>query len=130
MAGPLFCSPDKPSDAGRGGALAVALAFGILFSDSTKTSELFSLLANDLPNLIKDRLVSLPDFNTNKMDRLESYIDDIVEATRVCLVTNERNVRKGNLALALSSVTGTMFWGFADLLPLGYGRKLLVHLFQ
>lgn len=99
---------EDPSDAGRGGALAVAISFVFLFSTSNQ-KKLFLESFRNRP--------IIPNSNAPKED--VKATEDVSDVGKILITStyldNLVNFRQ-NLYLAASSVIGTLSWGFADLI--------------
>jgi len=98
----------NPGDAGRGGALAVALSFVVLFlsrGHGTKAYEILTKEAAEVSrNLAKLRASGGADLNEDK-------VAAIISKTKID--ANVQHVQ--NVYLAWSSAIGTIAWGFADI---------------
>lgn len=106
----------KSVDAGRGGALAVALSFATLFLSRGYGDRVYSILTVDA------------DTASQLVAKLRGEVDDkakLVTAdqkldalfTKIQIDAGDQQVQ--NFYLAWSSVVGTIFWGFGDLLAIG-----------
>ena len=105
----------SPADGGRGGAVAVALTFAMLFLDRGTAKD---LLERTLPP--RQAADAFPDAD----ERLKAGLNDLAQkqAELIRSQTTNRNALAALLdwqdvqkwPLAISSVVGTVFWGFGD----------------
>ena len=98
-------------DGGRGGALAVALTFAMLFLDRRTPT---AYLEMALPAAV--------DAPTN--DPLKSYLGELKTAanqTRNAVAAVLDWAARQRWPLAISSVVGTVFWGFGDVFAGWFG---------
>lgn len=115
----------EPSDGGRGGAIAVAVAFFVLFVRRPYGARVYQALTKDLPKLReeiknlregKDRAsTSVPD----KLDDLKRQVTSIVSRLDV----EADGQRNQNIALAWASCIGTLAWGFGDMIAKWLSRS-------
>lgn len=92
------------ADAGRGGALTVALSFAAFFTTSSAPSELIEARGVD---------------GECHFDEL-SYRERVTRLkTAVALLDDRHNAE--SLCLAITTFMGTMFWGFGDILAVALG---------
>lgn len=108
---------ERPADAGRGGALAVALAFLVLFMHRSQGDRIFAVLAEEGPKLLAS-LEPAPESggadNEARMRRLERRLADLVDAITATRGYEGRQASRLNLHLSVASVVGTLVWGFGD----------------
>lgn len=90
----LFC---EAADGGRGGAVAVALAFAALFSSSPAIPE----------------LIEAPD-HSGKPAFETLPIDKQIARLRIAVPEMQDRQRDENRFLVLTSVVGTLVWVFGD----------------
>ena len=99
----------------RGGAIAVAIAFGSLF-----VSRGYGLKGYEIVTEGRKQLKALTTQNTNpnKNDEVASLEDlnQKLDALFVAMQTNEKSQKKQNSYIAASSVVGTICWGFGDII--------------
>jgi hypothetical protein len=106
-----------PSDGGRGGAIAVAFAFFVLFIRRDYGARVYAAVTRDIPNL-RAQIDSLKDgsdpaiLNNDGVPEIKRQITGIVAR----LETEAKGQRSQNIALALASIIGTISWGFGDLM--------------
>jgi hypothetical protein len=102
----LGAGSDTPDGnlAGRGGALAVAISFGILFTRETSTENIFQALAAMRAKLLKRSPLHLGD-----------EADPMVDAILKTLGDRSAAQTRQNIALAIVGVIGTLAWGFGDI---------------
>jgi hypothetical protein len=92
------------SDAGRGGAITVALSFAAFFTSSATPSEIIEARGLD---------------GKCHFDEL-SYKERVTRLkTAVAMLDDRHNTE--SLCLAITTFMGTMFWGFGDLLAIVLG---------
>jgi hypothetical protein len=106
-----------PSDGGRGGAVAVAFAFFVLFIRRDYGTRVYKALTLELPSLKAQvaRLRAGGDpsaANSEGVDSLKRQVTAIVAR----LETEATGQKNQNVALALASVIGTLAWGFGDVI--------------
>ncbi|GAB4142580.1 MAG: hypothetical protein Tsb0016_11050 [Sphingomonadales bacterium] len=121
-----------PSSGGRGGAVAVALAFGALFLTRSYGHRLQRLLTETLPDLkaiaaevMPSETLSRPEIQnaeirelTERVSLLENKVKTLESfdaAFRQRLNADADGQKMQNLYLAFSSIVGTIFWGFGDI---------------
>jgi hypothetical protein len=88
-----------PADGGRGGALATALAFIVLFLRPDYGMWIF-----------KHRKEKIP-ADLSETERLRMELAELIKSLDI----NSNGQRNQNIALAVASGIGTIFWGFGDL---------------
>lgn len=99
------------SDAGRGGAAAVAWSFAILIVTRNMGDQVYSMLTFTIPKLHKH----LREVGVDVTD-LEKKLDtDRASALATKATIDGRDQRIQNYYLAAASVIGTIVWGFADI---------------
>jgi hypothetical protein len=104
-------------DGGRGGALAVAVAFIVLFVSRSQGARVYTILAEEGPELlnrIEAQAGATPDPAAKQADG--SPAETKVDALLAKLRTDANEQRIQNIYLALTSVIGTLAWGFGDLI--------------
>ncbi len=88
-----------PANGGRGGAVATALAFVVLFLRPDYGLWLFKQRREKMkPNL-------------PEVERVGSELTALVESLEI----NSKGQKNQNIALAVASGIGTIFWGFGDI---------------
>lgn len=98
----IFCG--TAADGGRGGAVAVAIAFGALFTGTPSAKEL--LEAKD-----EDGKPKFDELSPEKqVPRLRTALADMLDGQR-----------KQNSFLVWTSVIGTLVWAFGDVLAAALG---------
>jgi hypothetical protein len=109
--GGLLCGAllGNPTIGERGGAITVALAFLFLFVRRNYGSELQEALSKPLPSLDPN---SPNQQSPEDPQVLRRDIDAIVNRLRV----ESSGQKAQNTVLAIVSATGTIVWGFGDLL--------------
>jgi hypothetical protein len=106
----------KPDDGGRGGAIAVALAFLILFVRRNYGARVYDALTKDIPSL-RDQIISL----RQGKEPLAKDMGDTGELRRQLIAMVSRldieadGQNRQNRALAWASCIGTIAWGFGDI---------------
>jgi hypothetical protein len=107
----------RPVDAGRGGALAVALAFLTLFMHRSQGDRIFTILADEGPRL----LASLDPDGEDKeksaaaqLEKVERGLADLFGAIKATRRYESRQASRINVHLSAASVVGTLVWGFGD----------------
>jgi hypothetical protein len=120
-----------PVSGGRGGAVAVALAFGALFLTRSYGHRLQRLLTETLPDIrdtatkvMHPATFSHPETKneeirelTERISLLESKVKTLETfdvAFRQRLNADAEGQKVQNRYLAFSSIVGTIFWGFGD----------------
>ena len=115
--GILLAAHGDPSDGGRGGALAVALAFFVLFIRRNYGARVYEALTVELPSL-KGQIAKLraggdpSAANSEGVDALKRQVTAIVAR----LETEAKGQRGQNIVLAAASIIGTLAWGFGDVI--------------
>jgi len=106
----------KPSDGGRGGAIAVALAFLILFIRRDYGARLYQAIVTDIPG-IKDQITNLRQGRevvpTAATDAATLHRQFVAIVSRLDTEADGQNRQNG--ALAWASCIGTIAWGFGDI---------------
>jgi hypothetical protein len=124
----VHCSKNK-DDAGRGGALAVALAFVVLFVSRGQGARVYDILAVEGPELLKkidEPQAAKPEPGAGPalvpQDLLaaalagKSPAEIKMDALLVKLRRDSDDQRIQNIYLAFTSVIGTLVWGLGDLI--------------
>jgi len=104
-----------PEDGGRGGALAVALAFLVLFVRRNYGARVYDALTKDIPKL-KEQIANLRQGKepiSEKEDPHEMSRQLIAVVSRLDTEADGQN--RQNYALAWASCIGTLAWGFGDI---------------
>ncbi len=96
-----------PSLAGWGGGLATALAFGTLFVRKDLGLKIYAARMKFVPKTASD------------LERVRLQAEAIVAAMEI----NSDGQRNQNIALAIASVTGTLFWTFGE----AVAKQLISH---
>jgi hypothetical protein len=115
--GILLAAYGDPADGGRGGAVAVAFAFFVLFIHRDYGARVYKALTLELPSL-KAQIASLraggdpSAANSEGVDALKRQVTAIVAR----LETEAKGQKGQNVALAVASVIGTLAWGFGDVI--------------
>ncbi|HEV2962129.1 MAG TPA: hypothetical protein VG649_09920 [Candidatus Angelobacter sp.] len=105
-----------PADGGRGGAVAVALAFIVLFVRRDYGSRVYDALTKDIPALrqqirnLREGKADVPKDGEN-LAEIKKQVTAIVSR----LDTESDGQKDQNRALAWASCIGTIAWGFGDL---------------
>ena len=94
----------SPGDGGRGGAMAVALAFAALFTSAPSLQELLEAPKED---------------GTPGFDELESQ--DKIKRLRSAVALVADTQREQNIYLVITSVVGTLVWAFGDVVAVWFG---------
>jgi hypothetical protein len=115
----VHCSKNQ-DDGGRGGALAVALAFVVLFVSRGQGAKVYDILADEGPELLK-KIEALQVTRPALGETAGKVANNPTAETRVNalvakLRTDSNDQRKQNIYLAFTSVIGTLAWGFGDLI--------------
>lgn len=120
---------EKAADAGRGGAIAVALSLLILFFFDSPGSRVFATLSTSVPKLrqyaARHADPEAPAFDTLKQQEqidalhkqlalLETRVTGICNSFVGCQEINERAQFWINVQMAAASGIGTLVWGFGD----------------
>lgn len=106
----------SPSDGGRGGALAVVASFAALFLGRDFGAIPITVLALR-QEILKLRRAAVPahaEDTGDPLDRLEGDLDALVSALKAANVHGASSTREQNWFLAISSILGTLAWGFGD----------------
>jgi hypothetical protein len=106
----------KPADGGRGGAIAVALAFLILFVRRDYGGRVYNAILKDFPDL-KEQIASLRE---GKAPAPVVEGDAVKLNRRLIAIVSSLNTeadgqKRQNRALAWASCVGTVAWGFGDI---------------
>jgi hypothetical protein len=109
-----------PSDAGRGGAIAVALAFASLFVQRGSGVVTYKIVAEDFPRLQSELQTILESFRAapaakagaSGIDAIKKRVDGIFDQIK----SNAASQTRQNWAIAASSIVGTLAWGFGDIM--------------
>jgi hypothetical protein len=101
----LAAASDTPDGTlgGRGGAFAVAISFGILFTRETSTEDVFQ------------RLVAIRAKLLERSDPPVGAHDPMLDALLRNLSEKSRAQTRQNIALAIVGVIGTLAWAFGDI---------------
>jgi len=119
IGGIVFAALHDPMDGGRGGAIAVAIAFICLFIRRDFGLLAYKAIVDEIPQLqgeIKTILQRLEDVAVSS----ESPSDATRELTRrvdgisELIAVNADGQTRQNFAVAVASVAGTLAWGFGD----------------
>lgn len=128
----LAIASSDPTTAGRGGAIAVALSFGALFISRNYGHSFQKLLTQSLPKLKEelDKVMPLKqdppaeDNTDEEVKRLKVRVQSLETAVNGLksfenaisrrLNADAKGYKCQNVYLAMSSIVGTMFWGFGD----------------
>lgn len=118
----------SPADGGRGGALAVAFSFLVLFVRRNYGARVYQAIIEDIPKL-REQINALRE---NK--QLESAHDDGLNELKrqiTAIVSRLDTEASGqsvqNIALAVASVVGTIAWGFGDWIAQWINWFLVAH---
>lgn len=115
------CISGDPADGGRGGAVAVAVSFAVLFFSRSNGAELYKILVDEVPKVraildaIAGKTAGTP------LEPMAAFSDRLDQLTkRLNALTKRLEIDSGaqfkqNLFLTISSVIGTLTWGFGDL---------------
>jgi hypothetical protein len=103
---------NRPADAGRGGAIAVAISFGMLFLSRGRGAQTFDTLYDGLPTL-RTELEALT-ASDPKPEASAAQIKRLATALKTWLTIDAQATSRQNIFLAISSVVGTLAWGFGD----------------
>jgi hypothetical protein len=107
----------RPADGGRGGAIAVALAFFVLFVRRDYGARVYAALTKEIP-AIKEEVSLLrqskpaPAASAPDIGQVKRQVTAIVSR----LDTEADGQKIQNRALAWASCIGTIAWGFGDVL--------------
>jgi hypothetical protein len=104
------CVTKSAQDGGRGGALAVALSFAVLFLSRGYGTRVYDILTKEAPEAIAE-LDKLTGKSGNRVITADEKIDALVSKTRIDAQVQESQ----NIFLAASSAIGTIAWGFGDM---------------
>jgi hypothetical protein len=107
----------EPADGGRGGAIAVALAFLVLFVRRGYGARVYEAIARDLPAMREEvsklRQGTAPaTANAEDLAQVKRQVTAIV--SRIDTEADGQKIQ--NRALAWASCIGTIAWGFGDML--------------
>jgi hypothetical protein len=102
----------SPADAGRGGALAVAISFFALFANSPHGSRLFLLLTREKENF-RRRLSEMREEQPNSPPDI-AILTQRLEALLIRVEADVAGQEKQNIFIAWSACIGTLAWGFGD----------------
>lgn len=115
----------EPADGGRGGAVAVALAFLVLFVRRGYGARVYEAIAKDLPALREEvsklRQGAAPvAANAEDLAQVRRQVTAIV--SRIDTEADGQQIQ--NRALAWASCIGTIAWGFGDVLAKWLSRVI------
>jgi hypothetical protein len=110
----------NPNDAGRGGALAVALSFAALFLSKSYGALIYDLITKTIPE-IERNIGASPETTPPVSAEIKPFYDRLVMlenkstglAAKLGTDANGQKIQNGYLAAA--SIIGTLVWGFGDL---------------
>jgi hypothetical protein len=104
------------ADAGRGGAIADAVALFVIFLDRSYAASLYTLISGMAP---------IRDTDTSPIDRaaVRRIVVSEIERFEKLLSKDAKLQRLQNFFLALATLVGTGFWGFGDLWARHYLTK-------
>jgi hypothetical protein len=108
--GYAICTKNK-DDGGRGGALAVALAFAVLFVSRGYGTRVYEILTVEGPEILKRLEESPAAVAEPEKTAAEIKINALLAKERA----DADDQRIQNIFLACTSVIGTLAWGFGDL---------------
>lgn len=96
------------ADAGRGGAIADALALGVMFLNRSYSSRLFRLI---------QRFGLTPKLPPAPIDTaiVRQIVQEEICSVLKLLEADARNQKTQNWLLAISTCIGTLAWGFGDM---------------
>jgi len=106
------------SDGGRGGAIAVAVSFAVLFLTRSLGQRVYQALTQELPALRK-LIDSFAPASASKSE-VEVLREDLkavgdrFSALEQRLESDDKATQTQNRFLAAASVIGTLVWGFGD----------------
>lgn len=115
----------EPADGGRGGAVAVALAFLVLFVRRGYGARVYEAIAKDLPAMREEvrklRQGTAPTAaNAEDLAQVKRQVTAIV--SRIDTEADGQKIQ--NRALAWASCIGTIAWGFGDMLAKWLSRVI------
>ncbi len=115
-----------PSSGGRGGAIAVAVAFFVLFIRRDYGARVYAAITKDIPKL-RAQIASLSKGSEPAAANRDGVLETERQITGIVarLATEAKGQKAQNIALALASIIGTLSWGFGDLVAqylIGYLR--------
>ena len=106
------------ADGGRGGALAVALSFGVLFLNRNFGSRIYQALTTTAPivEALKELNAAEPKRDTGKPpDQQITELAERIDALTTSITADSQGQIRQNKFLAVMSVVGTLAWGLGDL---------------
>lgn len=101
------------TSSGRGGAIAVAISLLYLFFDRSRGSKSLRQVNKDLEEA-KSRFLTAPSSLQNQIERIRSKLEMLIESIISSAQKDQRDKLYNNILLALSTLIGTLFWGFGD----------------
>jgi len=104
-------------DAGRGGAIGVAIALGFLFISRDYGFKLYTTLTHDLPDLL-ERAKKIKQGEANSKALAAPTVVDLEK--RIALLASAIAIegqahRTESVFLAFATFVGTIVWGFGDM---------------
>jgi hypothetical protein len=116
--GICYAAHHNYQDGGRGGAVAVAIAFAALFVRHDFGQKAYDTVAIEVPKVKQELAAFLesmypsaaPAAHSQAIENLTARIDGLVEQVRI----NSSGQSRQNGWLAAASIVGTLAWGFGD----------------
>ena len=109
---------DPTSDGGRGGALAVALAFFSLFTRTKLALKVFKTISVENPAMYREmnEIVTKMEGKgpTPESHPMDQDLRDEVEGILGMIDMKDKEQRVQNGYIAAASIVGTLSWGFGD----------------
>ena len=99
------------ASAGRGGAIAVAFSFGILFFTTSRGNELLASATTNTPRIIAAMKETVADDKGGSPEP-----NSVLSAIVMDKGEREKDVLVQSTLLSISGILGTIVWGFGDLI--------------
>ena len=116
--GGMILFHDQPTNAGRGGAIAVAVSFFVMFVNYGSRHRTIAILVDEASTMktLLAKFEGKKASETDRIEALEARVNGLSKALVLSRNIDTTSSKSQNLMLAISSIVGTLAWGFADLI--------------